>query len=681
MNKQQTKLRIVKLKKEIHHHRYLYHVLDKQEISDAALDSIKKELANLEKQFPELLTPDSPTQRIGGRPLDKFVKIKHEVAQWSFNDAFDDNEAQEFDERIKRMLAAKGVARPTLDYVAELKIDGLHVVLTYKKGIFITGATRGDGIFGEDVTNNLKTIDSIPLKLEQPIDIVVEGEVWLGKKQFARLNRQRQKNKEPEFANPRNAAAGAIRQLDPRVARKRGLDCFIYDISKASIPLSATQQAELQLLKKLGFKVNKHYTDCQNIAGVIRFWRRWEKKKDKEDYWIDGVVVKVNQRSYQEILGYTGKAPRYTLALKFAADQTTTVVEDIRVQIGRTGALTPVAHLKPVNLAGSVVKRATLHNEDEIRRLGIKIGDTVIIQKAGDIIPDVIRVLPKLRPKNAQTFKMPKGCPMCGKPVKRIKGEVALYCSNQSCYAKQKALLSHFVSKGGVNIDGLGGKLIAKLMDEGLIKDMSDIFLLSVDELAPLEGLGEKSAENLIKAIKKSKVIFLRKFIFALGIRYVGSETAELLAVYCHNCAKPSDLKSVLAKKHQTHLEEIEGVGEKSADSIKSWFSDKKNQKLLFDLTRLGIHFPKEALKNITQRPLSGKVYVLTGALASMSRDEAAQKLKLLGAKVSSQVSNSTDGVVVGANPGSKILKAEKLHIPKLTEKAFLKLLKSNQNN
>jgi len=449
MKKSTARIRVNALKKEIQHHRYLYHVFDKQEISDAALDSLKKELVDLEQQFPELLTSDSPSERIGGKPLAKFVKVKHEVAQWSFNDAFDDEEVRAFDERIKRRLKIN----KHVVYVAEPKIDGLHVVLTYEQGLLKTGATRGDGIYGEDVTNNLKTIESIPLKLEKKVDVIVEGEVWLSKKRFTALNKERKKRGEALFANPRNAAAGAVRQLDPAIARSRGLDCFIYDLAQADFSLPATQEKELALLITLGFKVNAHHKHCITIEDVIQYWKKWQKRKDKEAYWIDGIVVKVNSAVLQERLGYTGKAPRFTLALKFPADQTTTIVEDITIQIGRTGALTPVAHLKPVQLAGSTVQRATLHNEDEIKRLGIKIGDTVIIQKAGDIIPDVVEVLKKLRTGKEKVFTMPKRCPMCNHPVIRRKNKVASYCSNVQCYAKNREQLSHVVPKGAFTLN------------------------------------------------------------------------------------------------------------------------------------------------------------------------------------------------------------------------------------
>lgn len=528
MTKQETKIRIEKLKKEINHHRYLYHVLDKQEISEKALDSLKHELYQLEQKFPEFIAPDSPTQRIGGKPLDEFKKAKHQVLQWSFNDAFDPEEIKEFDERIKRQLGKLVNSKP-IDYVCELKIDGLHMVLTYRKGIFVLGATRGDGKIGEDVTQNLKTIESIPLRLEKPIDVIVEGEVWMAKRVFEVLNKEREKRGEPLLANPRNAAAGAIRQLDPKITAERKLDCFIYDLSASSIGIPTTQREELEVLKSLGFKINQYYQYCSNIEEVIKFWEKWKDRKESQDYWIDGVVVKVNSRYLQESLGYTGKAPRWAIAFKFPGEEATTIVKDIQIQIGRTGTLTPVAHLKPVRIAGTVISRATLHNEDEIKRLDIRIGDTVIVQKAGDVIPDIVKVLPKLRIGKEKKFYMPNKCPICNTKTERKPKEAATYCTNPNCFAQEREKMIHFVSKKAFDIEGMGEKIVTQLINEGLISKPADIFNLKQGDLEPLERFAEKSAKNLIEAIEKSKRISLAKFIFALGIRYVGEETALLL--------------------------------------------------------------------------------------------------------------------------------------------------------
>jgi DNA ligase (NAD+) len=711
MTKQETKQRIEKLKKEINHHRYLYHVLDKQEISDAALDSLKHELYELEQKYPEFITSDSPTQRIGGKPLEKFNKIRHKVPQWSFNDAFEPEEMREFDERIKRGLQ-KNRLKPEatndnigshifqgafVDYLCELKIDGLHVVLTYKKGIFVTGATRGDGKVGENVTQNLKTIESIPLKLEKPIDLIVEGEVWMSKKIFAKLNKERKKRGEPLFANPRNAAAGTIRQLNPKIVAERKLDCFIYDLSYFSqffsnkLELSQkgkwlpkTQEEELEFLKNLGFKVNQHYQYCKNIEEVIKFWQKWKDKKKSQDYWIDGIVVKVNSRDFQEKLGYTGKAPRWAIAFKFPAEQATTIVEDIQVQVGRTGALTPVAHLKPIEVAGSTVSRSTLHNEDEIKRLGIRIGDTVIIQKAGDVIPDIVQVLSKLRTGKEKKFSIPKQCPVCGALTERRAGEAATYCTNPNCFAQEKEKMIHFVSKKAFDIEGMGEKIIEQLIDEGLSSKPNDIFYLKQGDLEPLERFAEKSARNLIEAIEKSKKISLAKFIFALGIRYVGEETAQLLSQQITNKFQIPDSKFQIPNvidffNHLSieELEQIEGIGEKVAESIYQWFRNKKNLELLEGLNKVGIIIETTAkkLKSYEAKKLKGKTFVLTGALESMSRDEAKEKIRALGGDISSSVSKKTDFVVAGKKPSSKYDKAKKLGVKIIGEKEFLKIL------
>src|SRR3989338_8795848 len=525
---QDIKIRVKKLKETINHHRYLYHVLDKQEISDAALDSLKHELAELEKQYPQYASPDSPTQRIGGKPLNKFVKVVHKVRQWSYGDAFTEKEIKEFDERVKKMLAKEApatsrsrlAARRLLDvaYICELKIDGFKIVLTYEKGILRTAATRGDGVTGEDVTQNIKTVESIPLKLGKPINIVVEGEIWMSRREFEKLNVKQKEKGEPLFANPRNAAAGSIRQLDPSVAASRKLDNYIYDIAMieeleeekrrgSSFSLSdkegessktassslfpKTQIKELELLEKLGFKVNKNYKLCKNIEEVIAYWKEWQKKKDKEDYWIDGVAVKLNRRDWQERLGYTGKAPRCAIAFKFPAEQATTVMEDIVTQVGRTGALTPVAHLTPVLVAGSVVSRATLHNDSEIKRLGLKISDTVVIQKAGDVIPEVVNVLKEMRTGKEKEFKMPETCPVCGGKLAREKNSPIIRCANKNCSVKHRQALYYFASKKAMNIEGLGPKIIDALLDNGLIRDAADIYDLKEGDLSRWKGSGK----------------------------------------------------------------------------------------------------------------------------------------------------------------------------------------------
>jgi DNA ligase (NAD+) len=674
MNRSEAKQRIIRLKKEINHHRYLYHVLDRQEISDAALDSLKSELYNLEQKYPEFITPDSPTQRVGGKPLDKFNKIKHKVTQWSFNDAFEKKEVIDFEKRIKKMLVEKGENESVdLDYTCELKIDGLHIVLTYENGILKTGATRGDGKIGEDVTQNLKTIESIPLKIEKKLNIVVEGEVFMPKTVFEKLNKEKKKNNEPLFANPRNAAAGAIRQLDSKIVKERKLDCFIYDlswinISDDSLKLPKTQNEELELLKNLGFKVSKLYKHCKNTDEIFEFYDYWQKNKDKENYWIDGIVIKVNRRDWQDKIGYTGKAPRWAIAYKFPAEQTTTIVENIKIQIGRTGALTPVAYLKPVKVAGSTVSRATLHNKDEIDRLDVRIGDTVIIQKAGDIIPEVVDVVKGLRTGNEKKFAMPKKCPHCKTEIVRPKGEVAIYCPNKNCFAVELRKLSHFASKKTFNIDGFGPNKIKQLADEGLISNFTDIFKLKKGDLKSLERFEEKSADNLINAIEKSKDITLGKFTFALGIRHVGEEMASDLSAKLNSI---DEFKNISKEK----LEAINGIGPKVAESIYEYFHNKDNLKVVDDLLKAGVKIKNIENKNKNSEKLSGLSFVLTGTLQNLSRDEAKEKIRALGGNISFSVSKNTNYIVAGKNPGSKFSKAKKIGVKIIDEKEFLKMV------
>lgn len=667
MNKAEARERIEKLKKEINRHRYLYHVLDKQEISEAALDSLKHELYVLEQEYPELITPDSPTQRIGGKPLDKFKKVTHKVRQWSFNDAFDEQEILDFDKRLEKIIRDQGESLSApLDYTAELKIDGLHVVLAYEKGVFVRGATRGDGKVGEDVTQNLKTIESIPLKLDREVSIIVEGEVFMAKDVFERLNRERAKKGEPLFANPRNAAAGAIRQLDPQIAKERRLDCFIYDLSAAEdMPLPESQAAELELLAERGFRVNQNWKHLERIDDAFAFHRYWREHKEKENYWIDGVVLKLNSRRWQGLAGHTGKAPRWGIAYKFPAEQVTTVVEDIRVQIGRTGALTPVAHLKPVLVAGSKVSRATLHNQDEIERLDVRVGDTVIIQKAGDIIPEVVSVVQGLRSGKEQKFHMPKRCPYCESEVIRKEGEVASYCPNKNCFAVELRKLSHAASKKAFDIEGLGPNKVQQLAEEGLISDLADIFELRKGDLEALDRFGEKSAENLIAAIEKSRSVTLSRFLYALGIRHVGEEMAITLARHF-----PS-LEGV-EKASWEELESVPDIGPKVAQSIFAYFRNQDNLELIAKLLKAGVEIKGDG---IASKKLDGRTFVLTGSLENFSREEAKEKIRQLGGEMSSSVSKNTDYVIAGENPGSKLEKAQELGVRVLSEREFLDML------
>lgn len=668
MTKTEAAERIEKLRREIEHHRYQYHVLDKPELTDAVWDSLKNELAKLEEQYPDLVTADSPTQRVGGKPLAKFKKITHTVAQWSFNDAFTDDDLRAFDERVKRGLSL--LENVNVEYMCELKIDGLHVVLTYENGRLLHGATRGDGKVGEDVTHNLKTIESLPLTLREPVNAIVEGEVYIATPDFKRLNAERAKRGEVLFANPRNAAAGGLRQLDPKLAKERRLDCFLYDISQGES--ENTQEGELRRLRELGFKVNNHARLCRGVDEVRAYWREWEKKKDKENYWIDGVVVKVNKVEEQRVLGYTGKAPRFALALKFAPEQVTTVVEDIEVQVGRTGALTPVAHLRPVQVAGTTVSRATLHNEDEIRRLDVRIGDTVVLEKAGDIIPDIIQVLPKLRTGKERKFVMPKLCPVCGSAIERRVGgkeqTVALFCTNKQCYAQTLRGLAHFTSKVGVDIEGLGPKVVEQLVQAGLVGDAADFYTLTVGDVLPLERFAEQSAQKLISAIAARRVITLDKFINALGIRHVGEETALALAEHFGSVDK---LKSATEQQ----FSEVPDIGPVVAQSLTEWFKDKQNIALLDKFAREGVVVQSHAKPKKTTGKLVGKTIVVTGTLEKFTRDEAKAAIREAGGKVAESVSKQTDYVVVGDNPGSKVDKAKKLGVEILNEEKFTSFL------
>ena len=564
-----------------------------------------------------------------------------------------------------------GGATPT--YTLELKIVGLKVVLTYEKGLLKTAATRGDGVVGEDVTHNVRTIKSVPLRLERPVDIIVEGEIWMSEDSLKEVNalRQAQDKKLPLFANPRNAAAGAIRQLDPKVAAQRKLDVFIYDVARTSEQLPRTQYEELRYLQGLGFKVNKHFVLVHSVGEIIEYWQKWQKKSKAEGYWIDGVVIKVNELALQERLGYTGKAPRFAIAFKFPAEQVTTVVEDIVLQVGRTGVLTPVAHLRPVLVAGSTVSRATLHNEDEIKRLDVRIGDTVVLQKAGDVIPDIVRVLTELRPKGSKPYRWPQIVAECGGSgaIERIPGQAAWRCVDKGSFAVMRRKLRYFASRGALNIEGLGPSTVDALLERGLVVNVDDFFTLREGDVLELEGFAEVSAKKLIESIKKAaKQVPLSKLITGLSIPQVGEETGILLA---------QNFKTIddIAAASVGELEIINGIGPVVAGAIHGWF--RENKKLVERLKKvLNIVSEKLARTTLEKSPLAGKTFVLTGTMASMSRDEAKEKLRKLGAGVSGSVSKNTDYVVAGEEAGSKLDKAKDLGVKILTEQQFLDLTK-----
>ncbi|MDB5238565.1 MAG: ligA [Candidatus Kaiserbacteria bacterium] len=662
--------RYERLKKAVDHHRTLYHVHDIEEISQAALDSLKRELTDIEAAHPEFITSDSPSQRVSGKPLPGFKKVKHKVPQWSFNDAFTPENMRDFDARVKRFLRPKfGDVQPS--YVCELKIDGLKVVFEYQKGILTTAATRGDGAVGEDVTHNIRTIESVPLSLARAVDIIVEGEVWMSSKNLAAINRQREKDGEPLFMNPRNVAAGSIRQLDPRVAASRNLDVFIYEVPQTSEKLPATQSESLKYLQELGFKVNKHFKIAEDIEAVIAFWDAWKEKGRAQEYWIDGIVVKVNEKKYQEALGYTGKAPRFAIAFKFPAEQVTTVVEGIVLQVGRTGVLTPVAHLRPVEVAGTIVSRATLHNEDEIKRLDVRVGDTVILQKAGDVIPDIVSVVPELRPKNSKAYKWPKSVPECGGDgaIERVPGQAAWLCVNIDSFAVVSRRFHNFVGKHALDIEGFGPSTVDQLLEKGLVQHYNELFTLTEGDLLTLEGFAEISAKKLIAAIKKGSTVELARLIVGLSIPQVGEETALLLA---DNFRTIDKLAAAPAEK----LEAINGVGPIVARAIANWFASKSNKQLIENLKEvLKIKSPPKREAKVLK--LTGKTFVLTGSLTSMSRDEAKEKIRTLGGDVSGSVSKKTSYVVAGDEAGSKLDKAEELGVSVLTEDEFLRIIAS----
>ena len=673
MTKKEAEIRLEKLKKAIEKYRYSYHVEDISLIPEEALDSLKKELVDIETQFPELITPDSPSQRVAGKPLVGFKKVKHEVPQWSSNDAFTEEDINDFDARVRRFYKSETGRDISPEYVCEHKIDGMHIVLTYEKGLLKVGATRGDGVYGEDVTANIKMIESIPLRLNEPISCIVEGEIYMTKSQFAKLNELQKKAGLETFANPRNVVAGTIRQLDSSIVASRKLSTFIYDISRIDGEFPKSQEKELKLLSSLGFRVNPKYLVCKNINEVIEFWREWKEKKDKQDYFYDGIMLKVNDRAVQEILGFTGKAPRFVMAFKFPAEQVTTVVEDIVMQVGRTGVVTPVAHLKPVFVYGSTVSRATLHNEDEIKRLGLRIGDTVILQKAGDVIPDIVKVLTEMRTGKEKVFRMPTTCPECD--TKLVKKEVgtkggeesaAFYCSNPRCPAKDRRTLYYFTSKAALDIEHLGPKNLDALLDAGLISSRADIFTLKKGDLLELPRFGEKSADNILEAIEKKRNCPLDRFIVCLSIPEVGEETARDLATHFENFSNFQNAK-------QEDLESIEGVGPRVSNSIINWFADKHNQKVVKDLLK---QIKVEVVKKKKNQKFTGMIFVLTGTMPNLSREEAKEKIISLGGKVASSVSKNTDYVVLGENPGSKYDDAKKLGIKIIDEKGFLNFFK-----
>src|SRR3989344_227004 len=664
MDKPTAKNRIKKLRVVINHYRYLYHVLNRSKISDEALDSLKKELFDLEQKYPDLVTPDSPTQRVEGRPADKFGKIEHVSRMYSLNDAFSEEDIHDW---IKRL---ENVGIKNLDeFYCDLKMDGLAVALIYENGLFVVGSTRGDGLIGENITQNLKTIEAIPLGLEGakiPDKLVVRGEVFLTRKELERINREQKKKGEKSYANPRNVAAGSIRQLDPKITASRSLDFYAYSLVEETEKYP-TKDAEHKALRDFGIKTNPHGKVAESIDEVIKFREKWEKERGGLDYEIDGVVVTVNAKRLFKRAGTVGKAPRGAVAYKFSPKEAQTVIEDIVVQVGRTGTLTPVAVLRPVNIGGVTVSRATLHNIDEIKRLGIKLGDTVIVGRAGDVIPDVRQVVKELRTGKEKEFRMPIKCPVCDSQVEQISGQVAFKCSNKNCPAIKREALYHFVSRKAFDIEGIGPKIIDQLMEAGLIRNAADFFILEKDDLLNLERFAEKLAQNTVTAIQAKKRVVLDKFIYSLGIEHVGEETALTLA---RKFKKLDRIKGADLEE----LQNISDVGPVVAKSVYDWFHGAYNQKLLERFREVGVQILEEKITKESVK-LLGKTFVITGSLESMTRDEAKERVRDLGGDIASSVSRETDYVVVGLEPGSKLAKAQKLGVKVIDEKEFLEIL------
>ncbi|MFZ2501016.1 MAG: NAD-dependent DNA ligase LigA [Minisyncoccia bacterium] len=654
------------LRSTITKYRALQHEKDLSPLSPEALDSLKYELATLEEQYPELVTADSPTQIVAGAPEPFLKKIKHIIQQWSFNDAFSEDDIRAFDVRVRKV---SGVA-PTYDL--ELKIDGLKVVFTYEKGALITAATRGDGIIGEDVTHNIRTIASVPQLLRRPVDLIVEGEVYLTRSGFMKLNELRSQSGEPLFANPRNAAAGSIRQLDPAIAAGRPLGVFVYDVAATSEEFPKTQSEELEYLAQLGLPVNPEHRHADSLEDVFTYWKKWKGgAREKIDYQIDGAVLKVESRREQEMLGYTGKAPRFGIAYKFPPEQVQTVLEDITLQVGRTGKLTPVAHLRAVAVAGSTVARATLHNEDFIREKDIRIGDTVILQKAGDVIPEIVSVITELRSKNAKVWKFPTHSTLCGGDgsVERILGESAHRCVVSGSFEQQSRKLIHFAGKHALDIAGMGKETVRLLMEHSLVSDFDDFFELTKDELLQLEGFEEAKANNLIAAIAVSRRVTLDRLLIGLSIQHVGEENAYLLAQ--HQGRLGAGL-ATLKKASAEELEKIEGIGPIIGKSVAEWFKNRNNQELLM---RLEKHLTIIKVTAPAAGPLTGSVVVITGTLPTLSREDAEARVRRAGGKAAATVSSKTSFVVAGENPGTKLAKAEELGVEVIDEATFLKKL------
>jgi DNA ligase (NAD+) len=665
MVKETLKKTVEKLRDEIEYHNYRYYVLDQPEISDAQYDRLIRELQKLEEEHPELRTPNSPTQRVGAPPLEEFEIVRHTIPMLSLANAFNETEARDFDKRVKKFLETSS----EVAYVAEPKLDGLAVELVYERGQFVVGSTRGDGVNGENITQNLRTIKTIPLQLirrEIPVPerLEVRGEVIMQLDKFRGLNRKREEIGEPLFANPRNAAAGSVRQLDSKITAGRPLEIYCYGIGEVRGRTFKTHWEILQAFPKWGLRTNPHIQKCQSIDEVLEYYQEMNEKRERLPYEIDGIVIKVDRLDLQMRLGEISRSPRWALAFKFEPKQETTKILDIRVQVGRTGALTPVAVMEPVKVGGVEVSRATLHNQDEIDKKDVRVGDTVIIQRAGDVIPEVVQVITSKRTGSEKKFRMPSKCPVCGAEV--VREEAIHRCIGLDCPAQLKGRIKHFASKRAMDIEGLGVKLIDQFVDKGLVRDVADIYYIKKDQLIALERMADKSAQNIIEAIEESKTKPLSKFLYALGIRHVGETTAEDLA---RHFSRLDDFFHL----SEEDLMEVEGIGPEVAASVHQFFSDKKNKESIDRLKKAGMKVIEPKAKE--KGKLAGKTFVFTGALQTFGRDEARNLVESLGGLTASSVSKKVDYVVVGEDPGSKFDKAKELGIKILSEEAFKKMI------
>lgn len=659
MDRKEAEEKIKKLREEINYHNYKYYVENNPVISDYEYDQLLKQLEQLEAEYPDLITPDSPTQRVGEQPLEGFKTVKHKVPMLSLANTYNYDELRDFDERVRKTVG-------DVEYIVDPKVDGVGVALLYEDGLFVRGATRGDGVKGDDITANLKTIRSIPLKLRGNVlkNIEVRGEVYMPLEGFKKYNREQATEGGVIFANPRNAAAGSLRQLDPRVVASRPLDIFIYYLSYSDREFDSLENA-FKALKEAGFRINPLMKKVRNIDEVIEYCEDLEKKRDILDYEIDGVVIKVNSYDQQKELGETSKNPRWAIAYKFSAKQATTKLKDIVIQVGRTGTLTPVAVLEPVKVGGVTVSRATLHNFDELKRKDIRIGDWVLVERSGDVIPQVVKSIKEKRTGSEKRKGIPKKCPVCGVDVVRPEGEVAVRCPNKQCPARLKWRLRYYASRDAMDIDHLGEQTIDKLLDEGLVKDIADLYFLKKEDILKLEGFKEKSAQNLLDSIERSKKQDLSRLIYGLGIRHVGKYAAQLLASRYNSIDE-------LAEASEEELKQIDGLGDKSAEAIVTFFSTEENKKLIERLKKIGVKTKETKKEGL---PLQGKKFVFTGALSALSRPEASDLVKQKGGVVASSVSKDVDYVVVGEKPGSKYEKAKKLNLKIINEEEFKKMV------